>query len=302
MGKRQQSKQTDLFNFINPLKERFDNDFFKNIPKEPGIYIMRDEHGKILYVGKSKNLQQRLRSYRYAKPGNISKKVLKIIFQIRDISWESCESEEQALLRENELLRKHRPEFNQVNTRPETYFFIVLEEKSDSIIFRLIMENTVKTTNSTFIYGSFKGFGKVFRGYGSLLRLLWIASHIDHDLMQIPMKLMPRKPPEKYHFSFTGTCIENQKDRYIYLIKRYLKGTSRKLAEELGDHIHQYLDTENHFIEKLIEIDIDALSDFYETGPYKNYQMFKEFDLNSHVIPQNRLDDLIVRYNHSGNL
>jgi len=298
MSKRQKTKQENLFPFHNPLKEEFSNEFFRTIPEQPGIYILKDKEGKILYVGKSKNLQQRLRSYRYAQPATISKKVLKIISQVREISWETLKSEEEALLRESDLLRKHRPEYNHVNTRPETYYYVLFSQKKDSISITLTMDE--KKLKGDDIYGCFKGFGRVYRGLGSLMRLLWILNHLDQDIMQIPMKLMQRKPPEQFTFTF-AEYLNKKKKRFTYLIKRYLKGTSDLLIHETGKKIKGSIETDNHFIKKLIEIDLSELEDFYRKGPNTNYKMYRFFDLSSHIIAQDKLDDLLVSYLHRKN-
>ena len=52
-----------------PLVERLGKEFFREDPPVPGVYLMRDATGHVLYVGKAKNLRQRLRSYRVANPG-----------------------------------------------------------------------------------------------------------------------------------------------------------------------------------------------------------------------------------------
>jgi hypothetical protein len=51
-----------------PLDERLGQKFFRKAPKRPGVYLMRDAEDNVLYVGKAKNLQQRLRNYRIANP------------------------------------------------------------------------------------------------------------------------------------------------------------------------------------------------------------------------------------------
>jgi predicted GIY-YIG superfamily endonuclease len=299
MGKRQKFKQENLFPFHNPLKEEFSNEFFQTIPEQPGIYIMKDKEGNILYVGKSKNLQQRLRSYRYAQPTSISKKVLKIISQVREISWEPLKSEKEALLRENNLLRKHRPEYNHVNTRPETYYYVIFSQKKNNLTLSLTMVE--KSLGSNDVYGCFKGFGRVYRGLGSLMRILWMLNHLDQDIMQIPMKLMQRKPPEHFTFSYAEYLKKKNKKRFTYLIKRYLKGTSDLLIHETGRMIKDSIETDNHFIKKLIEIDLNELEDFYRKGPNTNYKMHRFFDLPSHIIAQDKLDDLLVSYLHRKN-
>jgi len=51
-----------------PLDERLGRKFFQHAPKHSGVYVMRDAAGKVLYVGKAKNLRQRLQNYRVANP------------------------------------------------------------------------------------------------------------------------------------------------------------------------------------------------------------------------------------------
>jgi excinuclease ABC subunit C len=73
---------------------------------------MRDASDLLLYVGKAKSLRQRLSSYRY--PVRASRKTVRLMHAVRRIDWEVCPSEQAACLRENELLRVHRPPFNRV--------------------------------------------------------------------------------------------------------------------------------------------------------------------------------------------
>ncbi|NQV36744.1 MAG: excinuclease ABC subunit C [Candidatus Marinimicrobia bacterium] len=83
----------------------------KNIPTKPGVYIFRDEVGKILYIGKAKNLRNRVRSYfqknKYQTPKNQS-----LIARIIDLEWIVVGSEVEALLTEANLIRKHKPKYN----------------------------------------------------------------------------------------------------------------------------------------------------------------------------------------------
>jgi excinuclease UvrABC nuclease subunit len=79
---------------------------------------MRDARENILYVGKAKNLKQRLSSYRVANPDRMSRRHLKLLRQVVRIEWKLCRDENSALAKEAELLRSIRPKFNRAGVWP----------------------------------------------------------------------------------------------------------------------------------------------------------------------------------------
>lgn len=81
------------------------------IPEEPGVYLMKDEAGQVIYVGKAINLPRRLRSYFTENPqGNA--KVLAMISHIRDFDYVLCANELEALILENNLIKHYEPRYN----------------------------------------------------------------------------------------------------------------------------------------------------------------------------------------------
>src|SRR3954464_5704812 len=104
-------QQLHLFAAPRPLLERLGADFFSSVPSEPGVYVMTGADQRVLYIGQSGNLRARLGSYKNAKPDRAPRKVIRLIHQVRAITWEKCETPQAARLRENELLRLHRPRF-----------------------------------------------------------------------------------------------------------------------------------------------------------------------------------------------
>src|SRR4051812_18214327 len=90
--------------YQNPLKIRFDLKFFKEIPKNPGVYFMQDTSKNILYIGKAKNLRNRILSYSYLKPGQALDHTLEMLESVHTIHWRECPSEAEALSTESELL------------------------------------------------------------------------------------------------------------------------------------------------------------------------------------------------------
>jgi excinuclease UvrABC nuclease subunit len=101
-----------LFDPPKPLVERFGAEFFRSLPEKPGVYLMCGEGEGILYVGKAKNLRKRLSSYRVANPERLPRRIVRLLFQVRRIEWDICESETAAEAREEALICVLSPKFN----------------------------------------------------------------------------------------------------------------------------------------------------------------------------------------------
>ena len=83
----------------------------KLLPYSPGVYMMKDKHGKIIYVGKSKSLRNRVSSY-FQDPVRLNVKTAKLSSNIFDFSCVYTDTETEALILENELIKRHTPKYN----------------------------------------------------------------------------------------------------------------------------------------------------------------------------------------------
>ena len=81
------------------------------LPTKPGCYLMKDDAGKVIYVGKAINLRNRVRSYFHAATQQ-NTRTSRLVHNIRDIEWIVVGSELEALILEMNLIKKHRPHFN----------------------------------------------------------------------------------------------------------------------------------------------------------------------------------------------
>ena len=97
------------------------------IPEKPGCYQYFDETGKIIYVGKAKNLKKRVLSY-FNRPSPYGK-IRVLVKQIRDIKFIVVDREEDALLLENSLIKKYRPRYNAMLKDDKTYPSIVVKNE-----------------------------------------------------------------------------------------------------------------------------------------------------------------------------
>ncbi len=125
------------------LLELFDNkELISTIPSQPGVYIIRSSQGEILYVGKAKNLKNRLRSY--LKPAGLDIFKLSMLQEAKSVEIIVVESELEALLLESNLIKEHRPPYNVVlkDDKSYPYLRITLSEKFPRVMIARRIKNS----------------------------------------------------------------------------------------------------------------------------------------------------------------
>lgn len=98
----------------------------RHFPATPGVYLMRDGAGEIIYVGKARNLRQRVRSY-FGASGDSRHQVRFLMARCADIDFILTDTEKEALLLENTLIKRHRPRYNLELKDDKTYFSLRLD-------------------------------------------------------------------------------------------------------------------------------------------------------------------------------
>jgi hypothetical protein len=248
-------RQLRLFEHPKPLLKRLGADFFKSIPRCPGVYLMFNDTQRLLYVGQSSNLRVRLGTYKNANPDHVPRKVLRLVHSVACIKVEPCDTALGARLRENELLRQHRPRFNRVNTWPKAYWFVGCREQGE----RLRLWLTLTPDESDDVYGAFKANTRA--AFGALLRLLHPTVSLTH-------------PPRDFELPWRDG------------VRDFLAGISDRL---LGNH--KPTDASS-FAQSLFAHDQELLLRFFASGPARNRCLCEKYGLTR--IPQERLDDLIA--------
>ena len=248
-------RQLRLFEHSKPLLTRLGADFFKSVPTSPGVYLMFNDADRLLYVGQSSNLRVRLGAYKNANPNHVPRKVLRLVHAVSRIALEPCDTPVAARLRENELLRAHRPRFNRMNTWPKAYWFVGCREERD----RFHLWLTLQPGDADDLYGAFKANTRA--AFGALLRLLGCAVSLA-------------RPPRSFELPRR------------HGVREFLTGTSDRLLAEARP-----MDG-SPFAQTLFAHDQELLTRFYESGPKRNRRLCERHGLTR--IPQERLDDLIA--------
>ena len=236
-----------LFPDPQPLVERLGCEFFRQLPECPGVYLMRDACGTILYVGKAKNLRKRLNSYRVANPDRMPRRHLRLLRTVARIELEECPDESTALARESELLRAVRPRFNRAGTWPASPRFFAWR----CVEQQLQLAVAEKPDANWRLHGPLGGTAFVLRAV--LARLLWLAVHPRLSFSALPVGWFHGKldPEIAIH---CGPTIEPMA---IYL-ERLLCGQTA----EFCDWIRTQLPADLHPFEKAaVEADLEMITD-----------------------------------------
>jgi excinuclease ABC subunit C len=100
------------------------------LPKNPGVYLFKNSAGEILYVGKAKKLNNRVRSY-FNSRHNLAPRTQNLVAQIADVDYILCDTETESLMLENNLIKKHQPRYNVLLRDDKNYQFIKIDYSTE---------------------------------------------------------------------------------------------------------------------------------------------------------------------------
>jgi len=120
----------------------------KNLTTSPGVYLMRDSLGNVIYIGKAKNLKNRVKTY-FQGSKNISPKVEKLVKNLKDFDYITTDTEFEAFILECKLIKELKPMYNRLMKSPLSYIYIVIKTGQT---YRIIETSNVMTENDNNIY------------------------------------------------------------------------------------------------------------------------------------------------------
>ena len=102
----------------------------RQLPTSPGVYLMKDAEGTILYVGKAANLHHRVRSY-FGAGQKLTPKLQRMVSRVNDLDFFVTNSEQEALILELNLIKRHRPRYNVRLKDDKTFPYLKIEPNAD---------------------------------------------------------------------------------------------------------------------------------------------------------------------------
>jgi excinuclease ABC subunit C len=126
----------------------------KKLPPSPGVYLMKDSNGGIIYVGKSKNLKNRVQSY-LLNSKNHSPKVEKLVKHLKDFDYVQTDTEFEAFMLECKLIKQLKPIYNKLMKSPQAYTYILI--KTDKELHHLELAKEINENEKNPYFGPYSG-------------------------------------------------------------------------------------------------------------------------------------------------
>jgi len=201
------------------------------MPEKPGSYQFYDDKKTIIYVGKAKNLKSRVSSYFLKEVDRYKTKVL--VSKIHDLTYTVVDTEEDALLLENSLIKQYKPKYNILLKDGKTYPSICITNEPFPRIFKT---RTINKKWGTY-YGPYSHVGSMY-AILSLIENIYKPRKCRQIITEEGIREKKYKPCLEYHLkNCYGCCIGKQsKEEYNENIKQareILKGKTREITEML---------------------------------------------------------------------
>ena len=209
------------------------------LPLCPGVYIMKDKHGKVIYVGKSRKLKNRVSQYFQNSRKNI--KTERMVRLVEDFEYFVCSTEIEALSLENTLIKQYSPKYNIKLKDAKSYPYIKITREE----YPRIVYTRTRLSDKARYYGPFTGTSTVFSVISVIQKTLGIPSCKKH----FPRDIGKGRPCVYYQMGqCVGVCTGKvDKEDYNALIKcasDILRGNTAKARRELEEKMMTYAENE----------------------------------------------------------
>lgn len=233
----------------------------RTLPDNPGVYQYYDVEGKIIYVGKAKNLKKRVLSY-FNKDQHESGKTMVLVKKIVDIKYIIVDTELDALLLENNLIKKYQPRYNVLLKDDKTYPWICIKKEP----FPRVFTTRIVVKDGSTYFGPYAS-GRVMHMVLDLIKQLYKLRNCNLKLDDKSIASNKFKVCLEYHIgNCKAPCIgkesEEEYDQTISEIKEIIKGNINTVSRHLKILIQQYIEKMEFENAQIIKEKIDLLEKF----------------------------------------
>ena len=240
-----------------------------SLPEKPGTYQFYDSEHTIIYVGKAKNLKSRVSSYFHKEVDRFKTKVL--VSKIHDITYTVVNTEEDALLIENQLIKQYKPKYNVLLKDGKTYPSICVTNEYFPRIFKT---RTINKHYGTF-YGPYSHIGSM-NAILEIIKKVYKPRTCRYPITKEGIEQGKYKPCLEYHIHNCGApCINKQSyEDYQEAIKQareILKGNTRNVQQMLRLKMQKYAEELKFEDAELCKQRYLALENFAAKSEIVNY-------------------------------
>jgi len=230
------------------------------LPGKPGVYRYLDKEGKVIYVGKAKNLKKRVSSY-FTKTHQ-SGKLRLLVRKISDIKFIVTESESDALLLENNLIKKYQPRYNILLKDDKSFPWICIKNEP----FPRVFPTRNPQKDGSEYYGPYTSV-KMMRTLLDIIRQLYPLRTCKLNLSEKNIKKGRYKVCLEYHIGnclapCTGKQTEADYNTSISHVRSIIKGNIVEIIKELKTRMHHYADAMKFEQAQLMKEKIEILENY----------------------------------------
>jgi excinuclease ABC subunit C len=252
-------------------KENIEN-ILKTLPDNPGVYQFLNNKNEIIYVGKAKNLKKRVASY-FNKTRHESNKIKVLVSKIKDIKHIIVDSESDALLLENNLIKKIQPRYNVLLKDDKTFPWICIKNERFPRVFstrKIIQDNSE-------YYGPYTSAGMV-RTLLELIHQLYKLRNCNYNLTKENIKSGKFKICLEYHIgNCKGPCENLQKEedynQTIIQIRQIVNGNLQTVLNYLKKMMKKYADEYRFEEAEVVKNKIEILEKFKSKSTIVNQKI-----------------------------
>ncbi|MBW4498134.1 MAG: excinuclease ABC subunit UvrC [Scytonema hyalinum WJT4-NPBG1] len=212
----------------------------QEIPPEPGVYLMRDGSDRIIYIGKSRKLRSRVRSY-FRDSQRLSERIATMVKQVSEIEFIVTDTETEALALEANLIKQHQPYFNVLLKDDKKYPYVCITWTEDYPRIFITRKRQVGKEKDKF-YGPYTD--------SRLLREILRLCKRIFPLRQRPQPLFKDRPCLNYDLGrCPGVCqkliLPEEYRKIVQKIAMVFQGRSQELIDILAEQMHKSAEAEN---------------------------------------------------------
>ena len=227
-----------------------------HLPDKPGVYLMKDDRGQIIYVGKAVNLKNRVRSY-FQSGKNHAPKVLALVARIKDLEYIITNSEIEALILECNLIKKHRPKYNISLRDDKSYPYVKVTREDFPLVYvtRKVIKDGAK------YFGPYTDAGAVHDTLRLLKKMFPLRScrnldaHrpcLQHHIKRCLAPCSGEVDPQTYGEMIKAVCLllEGRSETVVKDLKRRMEKAAEELQFEQAALIRDQIAAVNKVTEK----------------------------------------------------
>jgi excinuclease UvrABC nuclease subunit len=264
--------------------QKFGADFLKGLPRSPAVYLFKDETGEVLYTGKAKDIRRRLSDYRNAGRRKVHRKMRNIVREAHSLEVRLQESEAEALLAENQLIRELRPRFNVDGAFEFLYPAIGTGLDDRRLVLCFTSEPELFAALDLQWHGTFRPRWKARDAFDSLVELFGQLGHIE------PSSRRPTAPRRK---GSRVVAFRRVPEELLLKTRHFLDGEDDALLAELSTHLLECREARR--VAGQVEEDLRGLAAFYRVDVGRLRDARHANNLSQPIVPRADRDSRFIR-------